>query len=150
MGNLMVRGEFESMKILHAVSPKLVPKPVGSGTYESDDDVHLFMCESVDLYDELPNMVDLYQGMAEVHMNSKEHSENSNFGFPFTTCNGTIQQYTNWSSSREEFFIGFLRNAFELEEVSQGPSLEVSEVLPRMFEKVCPRLLRPLETEGRT
>ncbi|KID89214.1 Fructosamine/Ketosamine-3-kinase [Metarhizium guizhouense ARSEF 977] len=35
-------------------------------------------------------------------------------------------------------------------EVSQGPSKELDQILPELISKVIPRLLRPLETHGRT
>ncbi|KAI9695528.1 MAG: hypothetical protein M1820_008541 [Bogoriella megaspora] len=149
VGKVMVEGEFESMKMLHLVSPHMVPKPIGFGTYESDSDIHFFLCEYVDLYDELPDVVDFCRSVAELHMNSMDHSPNSKFGFPVVTCNGTVQQHTEWNSSWEAFYIESLKKAFKLEEDVHGFSPEISEMLPDLFEKVCPRLLRPLETEGR-
>ena len=146
----MAEGEFESMRLLHNISPEMVPKPIGCGTYEAYDDMHFFLCEFVDLYDELPDVVDFCQSLADLHRNSMKYAPESKFGFEITTCNEMIEQHTTWSSSWETFFIETLKAAFELEEQVHGPSLEILELQPALFEKVCPRLLRPLETEGRT
>lgn len=144
----MVEGEFESMSMLYKVSPDLVPKPIGFGTFESIEDVHFFLCEFVDIYDEVPDVTDLCTRIADLHVRSQALS-NGKFGFKVTTCNGTVQQYTRWTSSWEEFFIETLREAFELEERVHGYSQKIADMLPALYEKVCPRLLRPLETEGR-
>jgi fructosamine-3-kinase len=146
----MAEGEFESMKMLDSVSPEMVPKPIGYGTYEANDDIHFFLCEFVDLYDELPDVVDFCQGITDLHRKSMKYAPDSRFGFKITTCNETIEQYTKWTSSWEAFFVETLKVAFELEEQVHQPSLEILEMQPALYEKVCPRLLRPLETEGRT
>lgn len=146
----MVEGEFNSMTMLHKFAPEMVPKPIGFGTYESNDDIHFFLCEFIDLYDELPDIVDFCKGLADMHLRSMDNSPNGKFGFPVTTCNGTAKAYTEWQSSWEEYFIQTLKQTVNLEEVAQGESTEIREMLPTLYEKVCPRLLRPLETDGHT
>ncbi|RMZ87070.1 hypothetical protein DV736_g5705, partial [Chaetothyriales sp. CBS 134916] len=148
IGKTMVEGEYESMKMLHLVAPDSVPKPIGYGTYESNDDIHFFMCEFVELYDELPDVVDFCQTIARLHVQSMDHSPNGKFGFQTITCNGTVYQYTQWEDSWEAFYIESLKQAFKLEEDVHGPSEEISRLLPSLLELVCPRLLRPLETGG--
>ena len=146
----MVEGEFASMRTLRSIAPEMVPKPIGYGTFETDEDRHFFLCEFVDLYDELPDPVDFCQGIAELHLRSMKHSPSSQFGFEVTTCNETIPQYTKWTSSWERFFTESLKDAFDREEDVHGESYDIAEMKPALFEKVCPRLLRPLESEGRT
>lgn len=146
----MVEGEYESMRLLNEISPHMTPKPLGFGTFKADEDTHFFLCEYVDLLDELPDVVDFCSDLADLHLRSQTHSPNGKFGFAVTTCNGTVQQYTSWTSSWETFYIKSLKAAFELEREVHGASEEMDELLPSLYEKVCPRLLRPLETEGRT
>lgn len=146
----MVEGEYESMKLLHSVAPDIVPEPVAYGSYKSMEDTHFFMCKFVSIYDEVPDPLEFCTRIADLHLRSQELSENGKFGFKVTTCNGTVQQYTQWTSSWEEFFIATLKDAFKLEKAVHGFSQEIAELLPSLYEKVCPRLLRPLETEGRT
>ena len=147
----MVEGEFESSKALHGFAPEIVPKPIGFGTYEEDDNVHFLLCEFVELEDEEPvDPIDLCKGIAELHRKSIDESPDSQFGFQVTTCHETIQQHTQWTSSWEAFFIEHLKKAVEFEEQVQGPSPDISRLMSSVYGKVCPRLLRPLETEGRT
>ena len=42
-----------------------------------------------------------------------------------------------------------MKRMLQLEEESQGPSQELNELYVAIYEKVIPRLLRPLETGGR-
>src|ERR1700761_7635235 len=100
----MVRGECESMRALYAVSPDMVPKPIGYGTYESDPNTHFFLCEFVDLYDELPDVVDFCEKVADLHRRSMALSKNGMFGFDVTTCNGTVPQNNTWNESWEAFY----------------------------------------------
>ncbi|RMZ75586.1 hypothetical protein DV737_g5207, partial [Chaetothyriales sp. CBS 132003] len=78
IGKTMVKGEYESMKMLHLVSPNSVPKPIGYGTYETNDDIHFFICEFIELYDELPDVVDFCQAIAQLHMQSIDYSPDGN------------------------------------------------------------------------
>lgn len=55
-GRGMVEGEFESMKVLHAVTPKFAPKPVSWGTFKSNPDLHFFLCDFHDMDNELPEL----------------------------------------------------------------------------------------------
>lgn len=145
----MLSGEHESTTALYSFSPDIVPKPIGHGTYESDENIHFFLCQFVDMNDELPDIVDFCQAIADLHLRSMEHSP-AKFGFHTTTCNGKVPQYVTWQSSWEVFFTESLKHAFSLEEQVQGPSEDIASLLPLICDKVCPRLLRPLETEGRT
>lgn len=43
--------------------------------------------------------------------------------------NGTVQQYTSWTSSWETFYIKSLKAAFELEREVHGASEEMDELL---------------------
>lgn len=149
IGKIMAHGELESMKDLNEFS-EMVPKPIGSGTFESDSGIHFYLGEFVDLIDEVPDIVDFCKGVAELHRKSLGHSPDSKFGFRVPTCNGTVRRYTTWTSSWEAFHIEALKLLFEQEEQVHGPCEEFQEMMPALFEKVVPRLLRPLETEGRT
>lgn len=55
-----------------------------------------------------------------------------------------------WESSWEKFFSKSLRHALDLEIQAKGPDPELDALLPILFDKVIPRLLRPLETDGRS
>ena len=150
----MCHGECESMRALYAVSPDFVPRPVGWGTHESDPNQHFFLCEFVDLEDEIPPIVEFCGKLADLHRRSQEISTNGKregmFGFHVSTCNGTVAANNTWNESWEAFYIQNMKHLFMLEEQIHGPSDEIQMLLPTLYEKVIPRLLRPLETEGRT
>ncbi|MCJ1394921.1 hypothetical protein MMC18_007801 [Xylographa bjoerkii] len=149
IGLVMVRGEYEGMKALYAVSRDIIPEPIGYGTFMSDPNTHFFLCEFVDMKDELPDLVDFCKLVADHHHRSMAMSSNGMFGFPVTTCNGSTPQDCSWDASWEAFFTRSLQHKFRLLEEIHGPNEEIQGLLPVLFDKVCPRLLRPLETEGR-
>jgi fructosamine-3-kinase len=143
----MAAGDYESLKALYSVSPEMIPKPLGHGTFESDNDLHFLLREFVEMEEMIPDAFDLCQAVGRLHTNSQKLGP-TQLGFQVTTCNGTVPQYTQWTSSWEEFFTKKLQSCFELEEYAHGSSSQITELLPDLFEKVCPRLLRPLETNG--
>ena len=49
----MVPGEFVSMSTLHQTLQYLTPNPISWGTYAADLDIHFFVCEFVDMTDDL-------------------------------------------------------------------------------------------------
>lgn len=138
------------MKALHEVSPDFTPKPYGWGSFESDPNKHFFICEYIDLTDDIFDPVLVCEKLADLHRRSQDFSPNGQFGFDITTCNGTFPQDNRWCESWEAFYIQQLKGAFKLEQESQGPCKEYDVLLPALYEKVVPRLLRPLETGGNT
>ena len=134
------------MQALHSVSPDMVPEPVNWGTLEANPDAHFFICKYVEMTDELPDPYSFCRKLADLHRRSMEMSLNGKFGFDVTTCRGTYPQDNEWNDSWEAFFSRQTRNAFKWEVDVQGRCEEYDKLLPPFFEKVIPRLLRPLET----
>lgn len=52
----MLNGEYESAKLLHSISPDALPEPVGWGTYKSDPNSHFYLCNFIDMIEELPDV----------------------------------------------------------------------------------------------
>ncbi|MCJ1401864.1 hypothetical protein MMC11_005081 [Xylographa trunciseda] len=148
LGKSMVSGEYKSMKALHDTLATITPVPVAWGTYAADANVHFFLCGFVDMTDDLPDSQLLGASLAELH--KRGLSPNGKYGFPVPTLQGTIPQYTDWCDSWEEFFSNSIKRVMENEEKSQGPDPEVQKLCEAILSKVVPRLLRPLETGGRT
>ena len=146
-GKAMVSGEFVSMSSLYKALPFIVPHPYASGTYDSDPNIHFFLCGFVDMDEDLPDASKLGRGLAELHMNGV--NPDGKYGFYVPTLQGTIPQYTEWTETWEEFFSNSIRLVFENEEKAQGYDEDVHELCKLTLEKVVPRLLRPLETGGR-
>ncbi|RTE75721.1 hypothetical protein BHE90_009831 [Fusarium euwallaceae] len=74
----------------------------------------------------------------------------SKFGFHMPTYNGTLEQKNAWTDTWEEFYARGMRHMMKLEEEARGPSEELQQLSGPFFDKVIPRLLRPLETGGRS
>ena len=147
-GKAMVSGEYTSMKTLHDTLSYLTPAPLAWGSYATDSNIHYFLCSFVEMTDDLPDTKELMAGLAELHRTGL--SPNGQFGFDVPTLQGTVPQYVTWTDSWEEFFSNSIRRVMENEEKSQGSDVEVQRLCQEILTKVVPRLLRPLETGGRT
>ena len=142
----MAEGEYASMHALYSVAPDMIPKPLGWGTLEANPNGHFFLCEFINLANEIPDPSSICKALADLHRRSIAMSPNGMFGFEVTTCNGTFPQDNRWNESWEAFFAQQMRGAFEAEQEVHGISEDYQRLLPALFEKVIPRLLRPLET----
>ncbi|KAK0746943.1 Fructosamine/Ketosamine-3-kinase [Schizothecium vesticola] len=147
-GRHMVQAEYESMKAICSVTPDFAPKPIAAGAYDTLPDTHFFLCEFRDLLDELPEPQEFTTRLAALHQNSK--SPTGKFGFHTSTYPGNLPQVTEWEDSWEIFFSKSLKQALDLEIKAKGSDPEMEQLLPIIFDRVVPRLLRPLETDGRS
>lgn len=148
VGQKMVEGEFESMKAIHALLPDFAPAPLAQGSYETTPNTHFFLCEFRDMVENMPGPREFGAQLAALHQSSK--SPKGKFGFHTTTYSGNLPQATGWEDSWEVFFTKSLKQALDLELQVKGPDPEFDSLLPILFDEVIPRLLRPLESEGRT
>ena len=143
----MVAQEYVSMKTLYDIVPDLLPKPIGYGTYAENPNIHFFVSEFVEMTDDVPD-TSFMSSLAELH--SKTFSPNNKYGFSVPLFQRTIPQYTQWTDSWEEFFTNSLKHVFEIEEKVHGHDKEMKTLERAIIQKVVPRLLRPLETGGRS
>lgn len=144
----MVHGEFESMTAIHSLLPDFAPKPIAWGTYQSTPNTHFFLCDYRDMIEEMPDPHKFTARLAALHQNSK--SPNGKFGFHVTTYSGNLPQMNEWEDSWETYFAKNMRLALDLEIKAKGYDPEFDVLVPTLFDKVIPRLLRPLESEGRS
>ncbi|KAK8012239.1 hypothetical protein PG991_009614 [Apiospora marii] len=147
-GRKMVEGEFTSMKAIHTLLPDFAPAPIAHGTYELVPDTHFFLCEFRDMVEDMPEPRNFATQLAALHQISQ--SPNGKFGFHTTTYSGNLPQFTDWEDSWEVFFTKNLKQALDLERQAKGPDPELDSILPTLFDVVIPRLLRPLESKGRS
>ncbi|KAL1879046.1 hypothetical protein Plec18167_004343 [Paecilomyces lecythidis] len=96
----------------------------------------------------MPDPRDFSAQLAILHQRSI--SPNGNFGFHVPTYSGNLAQATDWEESWEVFFSKSLKKALELEIQAKGHDPEFDVLGPAIFDKVIPRLLRPLESDGRS
>lgn len=146
-GRLMVESEFESMRAIHQVCPTFVPTPIGWGSLASSAGTHFFLSEYMDFDTEMPGPEQFNDGLRTLHYNSI--SPNGKFGFHRETFSGNLSQFTEWEESWEKFFSKSLKRALEHEIEVKGYDPQFDILVPQIFGVVIPRLLRPLETEGR-
>ncbi|KAL8949395.1 MAG: hypothetical protein Q9222_004496 [Ikaeria aurantiellina] len=149
VGKNMVRSEFECTMAIHTLLSNFTPKPITWGTYQTNTDTHFYLCEFREMIEKMPDPYEFTKQLATLRQNSK-CPEEGKFGFHIPTYRGNLPQLAGWESSWETYFTKSLKLdlAFELE--AKGPDAELNTLLPVLFEKVIPRLLRPLESEGRT
>lgn len=143
----MVSGDFTSMTALHATIPDATAAPIAWGTYAKDSNAHFFLCDFVDMTDEVLDIQPFVSKVAELH--AKSVSPNGKYGFSTLTCMGTMPQFVEWTDNWEEFFTNTMKQLMSVVEASNGPDPEFKELLGHIIDKVIPRLLRPLETGGR-
>lgn len=98
--------------------------------------------------DNLPRPTQLVSTLATLHQNST--SPTGKFGFHVEVFGGCQSVDTTWHDSWEFFFTRMFRNALETEISIHGENEELTRLKDAMFEKVIPRLLRPMETNGRS
>lgn len=147
-GRNMTIGEFESMVAIHDTLPQFVPKPIACGTYTSIPDTHFFLCVFREMTDDMPEPHQFAALLSTLHQ--KSVSPTGKFGFHITTCAGNLPQFVGWEDSWETFFTKSMRWSLDLEIERKGRSEEVDVLSRALFDKVIPRLLRPLENDGRT
>lgn len=145
----MVRSEYESTKVAYAAWPELVAEPIGWGTYKEEDEVYFLISRFHELSGDIPDVSDFPALLAEMHKKPEAKSKTGEFGFHVTTYGGRNPQTFPLSKTWEECFTKGLKNTFAAEEETQGPDPELTTLREALFTKVVPRLLRPMETEGR-
>lgn len=148
LGMDMTRGEFQSMSAIHKFLPEFVPRPIACGTYSTIPDTHFFLCEFREMTDDMPDPHKFAALLSKLHQQSV--SPTGKFGFHITTYAGNLPQFVAWEESWEVFFAKTMRQALDLEIERKGPSEELDVLSSALFEMVIPRLLRPLESDGRT
>lgn len=145
----MVCNEYKSMAILYKAIPELVAEPLGWGSYHDDPDAYFFLSRYCEMSDDiLPDVAEFTELLAKLHR--ENISPTGEFGFPLVTHGGNKPQNFPMSKSWEKCFSKGMEQIFDQEEEVQGPDEELAVLRKGFFELIIPRLLRPLETEGRT
>ncbi|RSL44712.1 hypothetical protein CEP54_014577 [Fusarium duplospermum] len=157
----MFRGEYESMKLINKMIPDFTPIPIAWGKLnDSDGYFILFSFHNLrkdEPSDKIPDKppirppIPLFtHAVAQLHTLSIDANPTGKFGFHMPTYNGTLEQDNTWTDTWEEFYARGMRHMLKLEEEARGPSEELQQLSGPFFDKVIPRLLRPLETDGRS
>lgn len=153
-GKAQLEGEFRSMQEINATVPGLAPKPIGFGKLaESEPAVeastYFFLCEFVNISNDLPDPRLLGARLAELHQ--KSQSPTGKFGFHTTTYDGKLPQTTiPWESSWAKFFGRLLAGIATLDTEVNGSWDELQKALETALMMTVPRLLEVLQSNGRT
>ncbi|KAI1084842.1 Fructosamine kinase-domain-containing protein [Whalleya microplaca] len=148
-GEVMYNCEFESLKAIYDAVPGFCPRPIGRGHYANDPSVHFLLSTFVDMLDGEPaDPVLLPQRLAEMHQ--KALAPDGQYGWHVTMASGQLPVRLSKSLSWEDFFSRYLNLLFCAEEIAQGARpREMERLVKVLFNRIIPRLLRPLETGGR-
>ena len=125
-----------------------MPLPITWGTYTTNPDRHFVLNDFHEMEDEMPSAQQFVAVIAELH--NKSVSPTGKFGFHCKTHFGNHALTNDWCDNWEEFFIRTFREEVEWERGVQGQDAEMDRLLELTFEKVIPRLLRPLQSGGRS
>ncbi|OCL02753.1 hypothetical protein AOQ84DRAFT_348674 [Glonium stellatum] len=147
-GREALKGELESTSQIHNVVGNFTPKPIGCDSFKALPNAHYYLCTFYDLAEELPEPTEFCAKVAALHANSK--SPNGKFGFHVVTYNGDLPQENGYTDTWEEFFVNGFKHVLNLNIQRGGPWEEMERLKPDMLSKVIPRLLRPMETGGRS
>ncbi|KAF3056226.1 Alcohol dehydrogenase [NADP(+)] [Daldinia childiae] len=146
-GREALKGEFESTLAIYNISPDFCPKPIAWGTFASDPTSHFYICKFYDFIEGVPEPKGFAERLARLH--SSHTSPDGKFGFHCATYNGNLPQDNSWFDSWEAFFANGLRHVLKIREERAGPNVDLDSLLPTLFNRIIPRLLRPLESDGR-
>jgi len=147
IGRHMCEGEYESLKAIYAISPSFVPQPYAWGKLEGADETYFLLAAFRDVGEQPADPVKLAAGLADMHQRSV--SPTGKFGFHFSTCHARIAQAVDtWEDSWCTLYARHLGHVMELAKpILNWPEFDV--VCDLTLQKVVPRLLLPLQAEGR-
>jgi protein-ribulosamine 3-kinase len=144
----MVLGEFQGQSALKEIIPRNIPHPIAHGAFHLDKSKHFYIAEFHDMREKVPKPQQLIPVLKQLHQDSI--SPTGKFGFPVTTYKGYFPLQCSWCDSWEIFFSRQFRSELTWEASIRGPNEELEQLTEELFEKVVPRLLRPLQSGGRT
>ncbi|POS75160.1 hypothetical protein DHEL01_v206446 [Diaporthe helianthi] len=148
-GKSMVSSEYTAAQAMYSAYPELVPEPIAWGTYKAEDEVYFLLMRFYDLSGDIPDVSTFPALLARLQTRPEAKSKTGEFGFPIITYGGRNPSVFPLSKSWEATLTGCLEAAFIAEEQTHGPDPEMTRLKGELFLKVIPRLVRPLESEGR-
>ncbi|KFA49954.1 hypothetical protein S40293_01286 [Stachybotrys chartarum IBT 40293] len=149
-GPAMMKGAFGAEQVLYSFLPKHVPKPAAWGTYCSDPDTHFYLCEFVEVYDDLPSAYGWASVVSGLHLNSMGGSPTNRFGFHITTHLANVPVDNAWKSSWEALWGQQIKSLFEQERLPHKADEEIERLKNADLDRAIPRYLGSLESEGRS
>ncbi|KAK3305582.1 Fructosamine kinase-domain-containing protein [Chaetomium strumarium] len=147
-GRAMMFGEYESLKAIRAVSPAIVPEPYAWGKYDGSG-TYFLVAEYREVGEQPPNPIRFTKRLAEMH--KKSLSPTGKFRFHVTTCHAKLPQITDcWEDSWAVLYRKQLAHMINLDEQKHSEWPEFKIACQLVLDKVIPRLLEPLQSDGRS
>ncbi|KAK8872739.1 vegetative incompatibility protein 4 [Apiospora arundinis] len=143
-----VLGEFNCMLELWRAMPNIVPQPRAHGKCHGMDAACYFVCDYLEIDHRPPDAVKLGAKIAELHRVSK--SPTGQFGFHVTPYDGKLPLVADWDPSWVSFYGKLLKGVYQHDISVNGYWKELDDAMELTLNKVIPRLLGPLEEDGRT
>ncbi|KAK8124852.1 uncharacterized protein PG998_000611 [Apiospora kogelbergensis] len=107
-----------------------------------------FVCDYLEIDHRPPDAVKLGAKIAELHRVSK--SPTGQFGFHVTPYDGKLPLVADWDPSWASFYGKLLQGVYQHDVGVNGYWKELDDAMELTLTKVVPRLLGPLEEDGRT
>ncbi|KAI1460209.1 Fructosamine kinase-domain-containing protein [Annulohypoxylon moriforme] len=148
-GRIMLNGEHESFKSIYSTMPNFIPKPFGFGQYKSlDSGAYYHIVEFVDMdVTSAPDPAEFTRRLAHLHKISQ--SPTGMFGFHTRTCDGDRAHVVDWQKSWTVFYRNLFLGVCKLDIEKNGHWEEYERAIDQIAWKIVPRLLEPLESDGR-
>ncbi|AEO63776.1 uncharacterized protein THITE_2039488 [Thermothielavioides terrestris NRRL 8126] len=148
-GRTMLRGEFESSKVIHGVMPDFVPTPLAFGKFRAaEPPAYFYLSEYVDMdVTTPPDPIEFASRLARLHEASR--SPNGKFGFHVATCDGDRAHLVDWEDNWAVFYRKLFLRVCELDIKRNGPWPEYERAIQQVAWKVIPRLLDNIRQGGR-
>lgn len=145
-----MRGEYTAVNEAEKVVPGLMPTPRAFGQFkDAETPTYFYLSDFVDMdVINAPDPTLFCAAIAELHQ--KSASPNGMFGFYVTTCDGKNAHTVDWESNWGTFFGKLLRGVAKLDREANGPWKELDIATEHTINHVIPRLLGPLQSNGRS
>ncbi|KAL2163814.1 hypothetical protein VTH06DRAFT_5873 [Thermothelomyces fergusii] len=123
-------------------------RPIAWGSLGNQPGAHFYIRKWHIYITDMVALPSLCEKLARLH--GGHTSPDGRFGFHCATYIGDMPQDNGWTDTWEAFFAQVLRRVLQLRDEQEGPDERLDALLPpALFDKVIPRLLRGLETDGR-
>ncbi|KAI1189293.1 Fructosamine/Ketosamine-3-kinase [Nemania serpens] len=145
----MTRGAFEAEHALCEFVPEHVPRPVSHGAYSTRFDLYHYLCEFVEMAEEVPNPVAWAGAAAALHKRSMAKPAKQ-FGFHCTNYSAHVPIAHKWKPSWEAAWASQMKSLMNQDNCLHGMNEEYSNLQASFFDVVIPKYLGPLESGGRS
>lgn len=144
----MARAEYESQKALSAIIPDNVVAPTAWGYFEGNATRSFYLTRFRNLQPQVPPLPNFVAILKRLHHTST--SPTGKFGFHCRTYWGPPVMSNEWTDSWEEFWGRQFRNDVAYVQKVYGRDDTLDSLTEEFIQKVVARLLRPLQTGGRS